>query len=247
MNKILRPALTLMLALNACHALAAVSLDRTRVIYPGKAKSISLTIRNNNKILPYLAQAWLEDANGQKVNSPFTLLPPVQRLEPGMESLFKVQALPAVSLLPQDKESLFYFNLREIPPRSDKPNTLQLALQTRIKFFYRPASLLVEPGSNKAPWQEKVTLQEVGGKYQLNNPTPYYVSIVEGASSIKAGSSEGFDPVMISPNSSAMVNLGIAKLGQQPTFTYVDDYGGRRTLSYHCAGTCHLLPVKDAR
>ncbi|HGY0992967.1 fimbria/pilus periplasmic chaperone [Aeromonas hydrophila] len=247
MNNKLLYTMPLLMTLLAGQTQAAVSLDRTRVIYPGEAKSMSLTIRNNNKTLPYLAQAWLEDANGQKVNSPFTLLPPVQRLEPGMESLFKVQALPAVSLLPQDKESLFYFNLREIPPRSDKPNTLQLALQTRIKFFYRPASLLVEPGSNKAPWQEKVTLQAVGGKYQLNNPTPYYVSIVAGATSIKAGSAEGFEPVMISPNSSAMVNLGVAKLGQQPTFTYVDDYGGRRTLSYRCAGTCHLLPVKDAR
>lgn len=247
MNSKLLNTMPLLMTLLASQTQAAVSLDRTRVIYPGDAKSMSLTIRNNNKTLPYLAQAWIEDVNGQKVNSPFTLLPPVQRLEPGMESLLKVQALPAVSLLPQDKESLFYFNLREIPPRSDKPNTLQLALQTRIKFFYRPASLLVESNSSKVPWQEKITLQEVGGKYQLNNPTPYYVSIVAVATSIKADTAEGFESVMISPNSSAMVNLRVAKLGQHPTFTYVDDYGGHRTLSYRCAGTCHLLPVKEAR
>ncbi|HIC8861710.1 TPA: fimbria/pilus periplasmic chaperone [Aeromonas hydrophila] len=245
-NKLLS-TLPLLLTLLANQAQAAVSLDRTRVIYPGAAKSMSLTIRNNNKTLPYLAQAWLEDANGNKINSPFTLLPPVQRLEPGMESLLKVQALPAVSLLPQDKESLFYFNVREIPPRSDKPNTLQLALQTRIKFFYRPASLLVEPGSKQAQWQEKVTLQQVAGKYQLTNPTPYYVSIVEGARSANAGGVEGFAPVMIAPNSSAQVNLGVSQLGQQPTFTYVDDYGGRRTLSYHCTDSCRLQPAKDAR
>ncbi len=57
----------------------------------------------------------------------------------------------ASHLLPQDRESLFYFNLREIPPRSDKPNSLQLALQTRIKFFYRPQSLVVEPEAHVAP------------------------------------------------------------------------------------------------
>lgn len=245
-NKLLL-ALPLLLTLLANQAQAAVSLDRTRVIYPGEAKSMSLTIRNNNKTLPYLAQAWLEDANGNKINSPFTLLPPVQRLEPGMESLVKVQALPAALLLPKDKESLFYFNLREIPPRSDKPNSLQLALQTRIKFFYRPASLLVEPGSNKAPWQEKVTLQQVGGKYRLTNPTPYYVSIVAGASSAKGVSAAGFEPVMIAPNGSATVNLGVAQLGQQPSFIYVDDYGGRRPLNYQCAGSCRLQSSKDAK
>ncbi len=31
--------------------------------------------------------------------------------------------------LPQDRETVYYFNLREIPPKSNKPNTLQIALQ----------------------------------------------------------------------------------------------------------------------
>lgn len=66
-----------------------------------------------------------------------------------------------MNTLPQDRESLFYFNLREIPPKSSKPNTLQLALQTRIKLFYRPAPLAVNP--NDKPWQEKVTLTREGG------------------------------------------------------------------------------------
>ncbi|PAS31752.1 fimbria/pilus periplasmic chaperone [Vibrio cholerae] len=247
MNNTLRYTFLLLLALLASQSQAAVSLDRTRVIYPGDAKSMSLTIRNNNKTMPYLAQAWLEDSEGNKVNQPFTLLPPVQRLEPGMESLVKIQTLPSVAQLPQDKESLFYFSLREVPPRSDKPNTLQLALQTRIKFFYRPASLLIEPGSNKAPWQEKLTLQQVAGKYQLNNPTPYYVTIVAAATSVKSEGIEGFEAVMIAPNSSAELNVATAKLGANPTFTYVDDFGGRRTISYQCANSCRFVAEKEAK
>ncbi|EJU9687168.1 fimbria/pilus periplasmic chaperone [Vibrio cholerae] len=247
MNNTLRYTFPLLLALLAGQSQAAVSLDRTRVIYPGVAKSMSLTIRNNNKTMPYLAQAWLEDEEGNKVNQPFTLLPPVQRLEPGMESLVKIQTLPSVAQLPQDKESLFYFNLREVPPRSDKPNTLQLALQTRIKFFYRPASLLIEPGSNKAPWQEKLTLQQVAGKYQLNNPTPYYVTIVAAATSVQSEGIEGFEAVMIAPNSSAELNVATAKLGANPTFTYVDDFGGRRTISYQCANSCRFVAEKEAK
>ncbi|EHD2260920.1 fimbria/pilus periplasmic chaperone [Vibrio cholerae] len=245
-NKLLC-SVSLLLTLLAGQAQAAVSLDRTRVIYPGEAKSMSLTIRNNNKTLPYLAQAWLEDSEGNKINSPFTVLPPVQRLEPGAESLIKIQALPMFKQLPQDRESLFYFSLREVPPRSDKPNTLQLALQTRIKFFYRPASLLIEPGSNKAPWQEKLTLQQVAGKYQLNNPTPYYVTIVAAATSVKNEGIEGFEAVMIAPNSSVELNVSTAKLGANPTFTYVDDFGGRRTVSYQCANSCRFVAEKEAK
>jgi len=128
----------------AQQANAAISLDRTRVIVNGGEKSVSLNISNENKNLPYLAQGWIEDAQGNKVSSPMTVLPPVQRLEAGAKSQVKVQTSPAMSALPQDRESLFYFNLREIPPRSNKPNTLQIALQTRIKLFYRPAAIALD-------------------------------------------------------------------------------------------------------
>lgn len=102
---------------------AAVALDRTRVVFDGSKNSMSVNIRNDNTKLPYLAQAWVEDASGHKIRSPLMALPPLQRLEPGSKSLVKIQLAPtAKTSLPQDRETLFYFNLREIPPKSDKPN-----------------------------------------------------------------------------------------------------------------------------
>lgn len=243
MHTVLRITLSLLLGALAAPSQGAVSLDRTRVVYPGDAKAISLTIRNNNKTSPYLAQAWLEDANGNKINSPFTVLPPVQRLEADMESLVKIQALPALSLLPQDKESLFYFSLREVPPRSEQANTLQLAMQTRVKFFYRPARLVVAPDSKAARWPEQLTLAQVGDKYRLTNPTPYFVTLVSAARASKGEEVAAFAPVMLAPGASETLGVGPAQLGQQPTFTYVDDYGGRRPLSYRCAATCALQPA----
>ncbi|WP_179142475.1 fimbria/pilus periplasmic chaperone, partial [Cronobacter sakazakii] len=91
-------------------AFAAIALDRTRVVYNGEEKSISLGISNENKNLPYLAQAWIEDAHGNKITSPLNALPPVQRVEAGAKSQVKVQASPAIASLPQDRETLFYFN-----------------------------------------------------------------------------------------------------------------------------------------
>lgn len=235
----MRWIVSVFLSLISLHLQAAVSLDRTRVIYPGEAKSISLTIHNNNNSLPYLAQAWLEDEKGNKVNSPFTILPPLQRLEPGMESLFKVQALPEVARLPQDRESLLYFNMREIPPRSNTPNTLQLALQTRIKFFYRPASLLVAGASHKTPWQNGVEVIKQGGKTRLDNPTPYYISLVEAVVDGKVVGT--FEPVMLAPHGSATLSFD---MGARPSFTYIDDYGGRKQLYYRCANSCRLQQIK---
>ncbi|VEI77011.1 Chaperone protein papD precursor [Serratia fonticola] len=225
-------------------AQAAIALDRTRVVFSGAEKSVSLSISNENKQLPYLAQGWVEDAQGNKITTPLTVLPPLQRLEPGAKSQVKVQALPAANLLAQDRETLFYFNLREIPPKSDKPNTLQLALQTRIKLFYRPKALSNTEGA--APWQEQLTLTKQGDKYQVNNPTPYYVTIVEASGKPGGAGAKGFEPLMVSPKGKAMLNLGVSVLGNAPVLTYVNDYGGRPQLQFSCGGAdCKAKPVKQ--
>ncbi|EOT1171086.1 fimbria/pilus periplasmic chaperone [Cronobacter dublinensis] len=227
-------------------AFAAIALDRTRVVYNGEEKSISLNISNENKNLPYLAQAWIEDAQGNKVTSPLTVLPPVQRLEAGAKSQVKVQASAAAATLPQDKETLFYFNLREIPPRSNKPNTLQIALQTRIKLFYRPAAIALDKTqAAEGDWAEKVTLTRQGDKLVVNNPTPYFLTIVEGAPSVK-GNPVAFEPVMVSPKGSATIAASAAAFGNSPVLTYVNDYGGRPKIQFSCGGaTCTAKLFKD--
>ncbi|OOV89394.1 MULTISPECIES: fimbria/pilus periplasmic chaperone [unclassified Pseudomonas] len=228
--------------LNMQQVQAAVALDRTRAVFDGGEKSISLSISNENKTLPYLAQGWLEDAQGNKINSPLTVLPPLQRLEPGAKSQIKVQALPAANLLVQDRETLFYFNLREIPPKSEKPNTLQLALQTRIKLYYRPKALGVRPGM--VPWQEQLTLIRQGDKYQVNNPTPYYVTIVDAGNKPGSEGAQGFDPVMVAPYGKETLNLGVSVLGAAPVLTYINDYGGRPQLQFTCGAVdCKAKPI----
>lgn len=230
----------------AQQASAAIALDRTRVVYNGDEKSVSLNLSNENKNLPYLAQAWMEDAQGNKITSPFTVLPPVQRVEPGARTQVKVQAAPAANALAQDRETLFYFNLREIPPRSNKPNTLQIALQTRIKMFYRPAGIALDKTEAAGgEWLEKLTLTKNGDQFMVNNPTPYFVTIVEGGPSVK-GTPVGFEPVMVAPKSAAAIKASAAAFGNNPVFSYVNDYGGRPKIQFSCGGaTCTGKLVKD--
>lgn len=219
---------------------AAVALDRTRVVYPGNEKSISLSISNQNPKSPYLAQAWLETEEGSKLtgSAPLMVLPPVQRIEPNGKGQVKVQGMPGAAQLPQDRETLYYFNLREIPPKADKGNVLQIALQTRIKLFYRPAPLAAAAANqSNAPWQEKLTMTKSGDSYLLNNPTPYYITII-GASTKKGGESvKGFQAVMIAPNGSEKLSVSASSLGAKPVLTYINDYGAQPELVYQCAGS----------
>lgn len=232
--------------LGAQSASAALALDRTRVIFDAAAKSVSLDVRNDNKRLPYLAQSWIEDINGKRMNNgALTVLPPVQRIEAGQKSQVKIQGLPAAAGLPQDRESLFYFNLREIPPRSDKPNTLQIALQTRIKLFYRPAGIGYNEGNGHSNPAEQLTLTHVGAKYQVNNPTPYYITLLKASRTPSGPAVTGFEPLMVAPKSSATINVSSSELGDRPVLSYINDYGGRPKLQFTCSGnTCQAKPIK---
>lgn len=236
--------LVMPLLMSATSANAALALDRTRVIFDGGNKSVSLTVENKNSELPYLAQSWIEDTNGKKVTSPLAALPPVQRIEANEKSQIKIQDTGAKKNLPQDRESLFYFNVREIPPKSEKPNTLQIALQTRIKLFYRPESLRVEPRTK--PWQELVTLTKSGDEYIVHNPTPYYVVLSAASASVNGKDIEKFEPVMIEPNGQEKLNVSVSILGSKPVITYINDYGGRPRMIFSCNGSeCKVSETKE--
>ncbi|MBI6550256.1 fimbrial biogenesis chaperone [Xenorhabdus lircayensis] len=208
---------------------AAISLDRTRVVFDGENKSISLNILNENKQLPYLAQVWLEDENQKKImTGPLVVTPPVQRLEPGKHSFIRVETTSAVNLLAQDRESLFYFNLREIPPKSEQPNVLQIALQTKIKLFYRPVAIKTKPNG---VWQDQLVLHKINGGYRIENPTPYYITIIGMGDSQSQSEGGNFEGVMVAPFGSETVKKGQYAT---PHLTYINDYGGRPTLAFQC-------------
>lgn len=221
---------------------AAIALDRTRAIYVGDASSISLNIENQNKRLPYLAQSWIENEKHQKITGPLVALPPLQRVEPGERSVIRVTKTPAADSLPQDRESLFYFNVREIPPQSEKSNVLQLALQTQIKLFYRPKAIVLPKGEN---WQEKLVINKTGNGFSIENPTPFYVTLTSIApKTLKQGGVmlKGFDPFMLAPKSNQTLTLSAGNLNSF-YITYINDYGGYTELKFACNGSvCNSVP-----
>ncbi|MCV4939264.1 fimbria/pilus periplasmic chaperone, partial [Escherichia coli] len=82
-------------------------------------------------------------------------LPPIQRLEPKATTQVRIVKQASTTKLPGDRETLFFYNMREIPPAPEKNSdhaVLQVAIQSRIKVFWRPAALRKKAG-------EKVELQ----------------------------------------------------------------------------------------
>lgn len=236
---------TALLVLGMLPAQAALTIDRSRLIYNEGEPSVSLSVTNRNERDPYLAQGWLENEKEEKLSGPLMVLPPLQRVEAGARTRVRIQALAGISTLPKDRETVFYFNLREIPPKSDKPNTLTLAMQTRLKVFYRPQGLKVDPMADVVPGTESLTLTRKGSQYTVNNPTPYHFSFVEVRQSLSGKGLANVEPVMVAPKGSAVLEVGADRLGDSPVLMFVNDYGSQRLLPFSCAGdTCKAGKVE---
>lgn len=214
---------------------AALSIDRTRIIFNGTEKSMTLNVSNSSKKLPYLAQSWMENSAGVKIQTPFMAVPPIQRIEPMKPSQVKIEKLPAINNLPQDRESIFYFNFREIPPKAEKPNLLQLSIQTKIKLFYRPDSIVISGTEiNNNPWQQKLLLIKKNNKFIAKNDTPYFITIVGISNTAKKEAVDGFQSFMVPPFSDFTVNITPSSVGNKPILTYINDYGGKVKMNYIC-------------
>ncbi len=88
----------------------AVTLDRTRIIFPGNENAVNITIINDNPEEAYLAQSWIEDINGNKLTKGAILAtPPLQRVEPKRNSLVRLSKTPEIANLPKDRESILIY------------------------------------------------------------------------------------------------------------------------------------------
>ncbi|QBC44670.1 fimbria/pilus periplasmic chaperone [Iodobacter fluviatilis] len=235
-----------MLAVLSAHSYSAITMDRTRVIISESQQSVSVGVSNNNKTFPYLAQAWIEAEDGKKISEPLVVVPPIQRVEANGKSQVKVVALPSLKALPQDRESVYYFNLREVPPRSDKPNVLQIALQTKVKLFYRPKSIEMESSSIQELMKE-VTLVQEGDFYKLINPTPFHITVIDLKKLGTKKNSKDFLSVMVAPKSDKILSgVTVKNVGISPALTFINDYGGRPQLYFNCEnGICKVSELKE--
>jgi len=230
-----RIALALAIGLIAAPANANVVISGTRVIYPATAREVTVKL-NNEGAMPVLVQTWIDDgdasAGAQQRPMPFSLTPPVFRIDPARGQMLRVTY--SGEPLPADRESVYWLNVLEIPPKaqvSDEESKLQLAFRTRIKLFFRPAGLPGEAdaAAAKLDWSFAQAANG-GGKVALlaKNPTPYHVSVTQASVQID-GQTHASAPGMIAPlEEREFVLEGLRQIPQEAArirFETINDYG----------------------
>ncbi len=227
-------AVAIALCVGTAHA--GLIAQGTRVVFPASEREVTLRISNTSGT-PVLAQAWIDDGRQdvppEELQVPFSVTPAVTRVDPNGGAVLRIAYLKAP--LPTDRESLFWLNILEVPPRDeDENNALQFSFRSRFKLFFRPSQLKsVDLAAGKLQWK----FLESGGAgkktvVQVNNPTPYYVSFAS-VELIVDGRVMSVGKGMVAPFSTKEFDWqGNPKNMEAASVRYevINDYGGRNTL-----------------
>ncbi|CAG9407447.1 molecular chaperone [Providencia alcalifaciens] len=196
-------------------AYAGVIIGGTRVIYPEGNKDVSISVENPDKV-PYLIQSWIENANEGK-QTDFTITPPLFRLN--QEKTNALRIFLTQNTLPNDKESLFWLNIKTIPATEKKTeNSLKIAFKTQMKLIYRPSAI---SNVDFAEEQKKLTWSKVGTSITVKNPTPYYMNF----QSISFNGKKAENISYVAPFSTKSFTIHSPELHGTIKWEVINDYG----------------------
>nr|EKW4367073.1 fimbria/pilus periplasmic chaperone [Proteus mirabilis] len=196
-------------------AYAVVSLGATRVIYFAGEKQVKLPVINNDE-KRYLIQSWIENSEGKKDNS-FVITPPLFSMQGKKENTLRI--IDATNnKLPKDRETLFWLSVKSIPAVEKSlanENMLQLAIISKIKFFYRPKDLIISPDEN----YKKLQFKRNNDTLIIKNPTPYFITMTE----LELGGKK-LENTMVPPFEDKSISIPTSAYGKL-SFQTINDYG----------------------
>ncbi|QCJ70216.1 molecular chaperone [Providencia heimbachae] len=203
-----------------------IIVNGTRFIYPGNEKEITVQL-NNTADRPAVAQAWLDTGDASEtpdtIKTPFQITPPISRIEAKGGQTLRIKLMNKASVA-QDRESLWWLNILDIPPmvkakNGESQNVLQLAIRSRFKFFYRPAGL-----SSRELAPEQLVVKTNGKNIIIDNPTPYFITVTKISTDGKTALNE--KTALLAPKSESIVMLKQAlKSGSNIVINNINDYG----------------------
>lgn len=194
---------------------AGITVGGTRLVYNADENEASISVSNSKDSIPFLIQSWLELEEKSPVKVPFIVTPPLFRLDGGHENTLRV-IYTGESSLPDDRESVFWLNVKSIPSmEKSQGNRLLISVKTRIKLFYRPTKLNTAQADEA--WK-KILFKRSGNQILVSNPTPYFISPYE----LKVDGQSVKNPPMVSPFGTETITAS----GHGVAWKAINDFGG---------------------
>ncbi|NTZ88384.1 molecular chaperone [Burkholderia metallica] len=224
-------------------ARASVVISGTRVIYPAEEREITVKLSNEGDT-PALVQVWLDAGDPKplpaEANVPFTLTPPLFRMDPKKGQTLRL--IYTGQPLPQDRESVFWLNVLEVPPKTketnENENIMKLAFRYRIKLFFRPKGLPENLDTAAAKLQWRVVRNGGDVELRADNPGAYHVTVVKMETAVDGKAYQNDVGGMIAPRDGLSFSLkeagrpSAAAGKSEIRYRYLNDYGAEVDKSF---------------
>lgn len=224
----LRVYLVLVFSTYTATGVAGIQIGGTRVIFPATQQEATLQVRNEG-VNDIMIQSWIEAMPSQAESDvPFAITPSLARLGHRKEQTLRI-FYQGVGL-PQDRESVVWLSVQEIPQVSEFENSLQIAIRQRLKLFYRPKDLpgTADAAARNLTWR----IEKTSGSPVLlaSNDSAFHVSFAKV--SIVVGQKEyGVEPSMVAPQGTERMAFTLPLPATfsgdaQVRWESINDYGG---------------------
>ncbi|VTP15083.1 Chaperone protein EcpD precursor [Phytobacter ursingii] len=224
----MKRAWILSVLLFAGHVHAGIQLASTRVIYPAGKREVTLAVTSKDPA-PRLIQTWIENDSADTAKVPFIILPPIFRLNPDKGQTLRI--IHTGGAVPQDRESVFWLNVLEIPPKpAGKADHIQLTVRSRLKLFYRPTGLTGSPNAAVTQLRWRLVQNNQGYALECENPSAFTVSFnhVGLTDTVKSEEERQSGMCPARGRQRFAVRATPAQLTSgRLFFTTIDDYGGQ--------------------
>ena len=202
---------------------AAFVLTGTRFIYNEGDSNITIPVDNESDVA-YGGQVWID--NSDEHQDAVYMIPAPSFFRIDKKGHQRVRVLNVNSDLPSEKESLFWLNVLEIPPKTEgEKNKLALAMNTRVKLIYRPTNIQ----QNRTNAEQEVYIEKNINQAYVVNPTPYYFAIVnirKNGAAIEISNDAANDLAVFKPFSKVSVSPTHFVSDDALEFDAINDWGG---------------------
>lgn len=219
----------IMLCCTAFHASAVVNAEKTRVVFNSGSIAESLSLVNSEKE-PVVVQVWTDNGDPtvspDQVHTPVVINPPVFKMKPGEIRNIRLLLVSAGSL-PQDRESVYWLNIYQIPPNTETQHKgekkVVLPLKIRMKVFVRPEKIGELQENDAQKLQFSIDRESRNKTLLIQNPTPWHLTL----SSLRSGKT-ALPGVMVAPFTSERVDIPADKtLADKVDYDVINDNGTR--------------------
>lgn len=227
MNKVMKVGVVSLLSLvMSSQAMAAFVLNGTRFIYEEGKKNTSFEV-TNQAAETFGGQVWVDNTT-QGSDVYMVPTPPFFKVASKEKQIIRI--MKTDSSLPTDRESLFWLNVQEIPPKPKEVEGSQLAVavNTKVKLIYRPKSLI----DGRKDAEKALQVVSIGGESVLKNPTPYYFAVTRvkvNGQDVKLSEKVQAEISRLGPKSE--VALSRILPSGSITVSAVNDWGGEATYT----------------